>query len=222
MIPKILLSTSRDDPKYYVDMIRQCGGEPIAAYCPKYSEEYDGLLLTGGVDVHPSLYGEAVNGSVNMDTDRDAAELALIPAFLAAGKPVFGICRGQQLLNVYFGGTLYQHIDAADIHSPPQTGIYLAHEAAAVPGSICHRLYGAQFSINSHHHQAVKDLAPGLTATMFAANGTVIEAFEHESLPVFAVQWHPERMCFSAARPDTVDGAPIGKYFVELCKNPNT
>lgn len=214
MTPKILLSTSRDAPVNYVEAITKCGGEPITAYCPQYAKEYDALLLTGGVDVHPSLYGEPVNGSVNMDTQRDAAELALTEAFLADGKPIFGICRGQQLLNVYFGGSLYQHIGQADAHISPLAKEYPAHEAEAIPGSICHRLYGERFSINSHHHQAIKELAPSLRATMFASGGAIIEAIEHESLPVFAVQWHPEKMCFSSARSDTVDGAPLFRHFL--------
>ena len=218
MTPKILLSTSRDDPRSYVEMIMNCGGDPIAAYCPEYMDEYDGLLLTGGVDVHPSLYGEPVNGSVNMDPQRDAAEMALIRAFLDAGKPIFGVCRGHQLLNVFFGGTLHQHINSAAIHSPAQEGVYLAHDARAIPGSICYALYGEHFPVNSHHHQAVKVLAPGLKSTMFSTDGTIVEAFEHEALPVFAVQWHPEKMCFACARPDTVDGAPIARHFMELCK----
>lgn len=217
MTPKVLLSTSRDDPSAYVAMISACGGEPVAVYCPEYREEYDGLLLTGGVDVHPSLYGQEVNGALSMDLRRDAAEMALIRAFLDAGKPIFGVCRGHQLLNVYLGGTLYQHISSAQIHSPSQEGVYLAHEAQAVPGSICHRLYGSHFPINSHHHQAVDRLAPGLHATMFAAGESVIEAYEHETLPVFAVQWHPEKMCLDFARSDTVNGLPIAQHFIDLC-----
>jgi putative glutamine amidotransferase len=217
MIPKILLSTSRDDPKYYVDMIRQCGGEPIAAYCPQYREEYDSLLLAGGVDVHPSLYGEPVNGSVNMDTDRDEAEITLIRAFLHAGKPIFGICRGLQLLNVYFGGTLYQDLPTAPTHSPAVYGQYLAHGAVAAEASPCRALYGAAFPINSHHHQGIHTPGNGLTVTMWGDDGTA-EEIVHTTLPIWAVQWHPEKMCLRFAREDTVDGLPILQKFVDSLK----
>ncbi len=218
MNPKLLLSTSRDDPSPYVEAVQKAGGEPTALYCPEFSDIYDGLILCGGADVHPQFYGQQVTDSVNMDLRRDKAEMALIRAFLAAGKPIFGICRGCQILNVYFGGTLHQHLDAAHIHAPKVYGNYLSHDAIALPGSICHRIYGQSFPINSHHHQGIATLAPCLKATMLASDGAVVEAVEHESLPVSAVQWHPEKMCLRFARPDTVDGLPILCDFVVQCK----
>ena len=214
MTPKILLSTSRDDPRAYVDMITHCGGEPFPEYCPTYHERYDALLLCGGCDIDPRYYGEEVNGSVDLDPRRDAAEMQLISDFLAAGKPIFGICRGCQLLNVYFGGSLWQHMPNAHIHAPAVYGNYLAHGAIAMAGTPWQTLYGARFFVNSHHHQAVKKLAPGLEVTVTDDTGTVVEGFRHKSLPVAAVQFHPEKMCFEFSRPDTVDGSMAAKYFI--------
>ncbi len=219
---KILLSTDNNPESYalYVDAIRACGAEPTRMYCPAASTEYDGLIVCGGVDVHPARYGEAVDGAVNMDEARDAAEIALVKAFLKAGKPIFGICRGHQLLNVIFGGTLVQHLPNALEHSTVLAGRDIVHEVIAQKGSIAEKLYGESFTVNSWHHQAVQDLADGFFVTLRADDG-VIEGYEHEKLPVFGVQWHPERMCCTRKRDDTVDGSAIFEYFIRLCEEKN-
>lgn len=212
MAPRILLSASLQ-PKPYVDMVIAAGGQPTAIYCPDLDTEYDGLIVCGGPDVDPALYGEEVNGAVDMVPRRDQAEMALIEGFVKAGKPILGVCRGEQILNVYFGGTLHQHLVGAEIHTPGVPEVYIPHSVHAEQGSILHALYGSNFSINSHHHQAVKDLGTGLRIT--ARCGQVVEAFEHTSLPVWAVQFHPERM----TGPDTVSGLPLFQYFVRQCAN---
>ena len=219
---KILLSTDNNPESYalYVDAIRACGAEPTRMYCPAASTEYDGLIVCGGVDVHPARYGEAVDGAVNMDEARDATEIALVEAFLKAGKPIFGICRGHQLLNVIFGGTLVQHLPNALEHSTVLAGRDIVHEVTAEKGSIAEKLYGESFTVNSWHHQAVQDLADGFFVTLRADDG-VIEGYEHEKLPVFGVQWHPERMCCTRKRDDTVDGSAIFEYFIRLCEEKN-
>lgn len=219
---RILLSTDNNPESYalYVDAIRACGAEPTRMYCPAASTEYDGLIVCGGVDVHPARYGEAVDGAVNMDEARDAAEIALVEAFLKAGKPIFGICRGHQLLNVIFGGTLVQHLPNALEHSTVLAGRDIVHEVTAEKGSIAEELYGESFTVNSWHHQAVQDLADGFFVTLRADDG-VIEGFEHESLPIFGVQWHPERMCCTRKRDDTVDGSAIFEYFIRMCEEKN-
>ena len=216
---KILLSTDNNPESYalYVDAIRACGAEPTRMYCPAVSTDYDGLIVCGGVDVHPARYGEAVDGAVNMDEARDAAEIALVEAFLKAGKPIFGICRGHQLLNVIFGGTLVQHLPNAIEHSTVLAGRDIVHEVIAQKGSIAEKLYGESFTVNSWHHQAVQDLADGFFVTL-RADDDVIEGYEHEKLPVFGVQWHPERMCCTRKRDDTVDGSAIFEYFIRMCE----
>lgn len=146
---------------------------------------FDGLLLSGGGDIEASLFGQAEHPEAGKpDLARDHEELALLDAFCACGKPVFGICRGMQVLNVYFGGDLIQHMTGHD--GTP-------HTITAVPGSRMHALCGASFTANSFHHQAVDRLGDGLLGTAYAEDGTV-EAIAHETLPVYGVQWHPERM----------------------------
>lgn len=153
----------------------------------------DGLLLTGGGDVEPARYGERMlDACGEPDLWRDAAELAYAKAFIAAKKPVMGICRGLQLLNVALGGTLYQDISSQlGIEHP--SGV--VHEVAARDGSDLERFFGERFLVNSYHHQAVKELAPGLAVDAVSADDErIIEAFHHTCLPIAAYQWHPERM----------------------------
>lgn len=176
----------------------------------------DGLFLTGGADVSPALYGEKTQDCCGvLDPWRDDVELAYGRVFLEAKKPVFGICRGFQMLNVLLGGTLYQDIPAQLGRQHTYNSI---HEAAAVPGSILEKLFGAHFSVNSFHHQAIRTLAPGLIPLAFSEGGTIVEAFHHTSLPVLAVQWHPERMTGTERlTSDGPDMAPLFQYFTALC-----
>lgn len=215
MKPKILLS-AKSGLENYVNAVNGTGGIATAIYLPEVDLSYDGLVLCGGPDVHPGRYGEGMDGTKAIDEPRDEAELRLAEAFIKAGKPVLGVCRGCQVLNVFFGGTLIQDIPGAEgVH---HFDVDLVHEATAVEGSLLHRLYGSRFPVNSMHHQAVKKLGDGLKATMFSETVPVVEAIEHENLPVFAVQWHPERMSFLKRREDTVDGAAVFEAFLELCK----
>lgn len=216
MKPRILLSGNANNDNY-INAVNGCGGIPFASYLPEVSFDYDGLILCGGGDIEPWRYGQELNGSNTMDPERDAIELALAKAYVEAGKPVLGICRGLQLLNVYFGGTLIQHLDCYREHSSGADHD-LAHEVCAERGSVVQKLYGDAFRVNSSHHQAIDKLGEGLKVTMRTADGKVIEGIEHETLPVLAVQWHPERMCFAKAREDTVDGSELIRYFIEMCR----
>lgn len=215
MQPRILLSASKTPPTAYIDAVTQCGGIPVAAYLPEIDLSCDGLILCGGGDVHPKYFGEDIDGSKEIDPDRDEAEFALIRTFLEAGKPILGICRGHQLLNIYFGGSLHQDLSCAAAHSSG-SDYDLVHTVTAAEGSLLGGMYGSRFTVNSYHHQGIKAVGQGLKVTLTSEEG-VIEGIEHESLPVFGVQWHPERMSFSHRREDTVDGAKIFQHFLKLC-----
>ena len=212
----ILVSASSSGAENYEAAVLAAGGIPHAAYCPADRTEYDGLLLCGGGDIDPCRFGQENWASSEIDPQRDASELALAASYLAAGKPVLGICRGLQILNVALGGTLLQ--DLGDVRRPSHTHPQAdqVHPVRAQPGSLLHTLYGPRFSVNSSHHQAVDCPAPGLVLTLRAVDG-VPEAMEHPSLPILGVQFHPERMSGPLLRPDTVDGAPIFRWFLALC-----
>ena len=215
MKPRILLSGNgkRDN---YIDAVNNCGGIAVPQYCPDVSTEYDGLIICGGNDIDPAYYNEKMNGSVNIDAKRDMAEFALAKAFAEKKKPIFGICRGCQLLNVAFGGNLYQDISNASEHCS-FSDYDLVHKVTVKKDSFLYKMYGVEFSVNSFHHQAIKETGNGFDV-LATADGTTIEGIIHKELPIFGVQWHPERMCFANKREDTVDGAEIFNFFIKLCK----
>jgi len=213
--PRILLS-GYQKLQNYADAVNGSGGIADARYLPPIDVSYDGLILCGGSDFDPKYFGEEMDGSVDIDKARDETEFALLKAYVEAGKPILGICRGHQLINVFFGGSLYQDLKSAAEHTS-YANHDMIHRVRAVEGSIAHKLYGEEFTVNSSHHQGIKKLGDGLKATMYTVDGTVNEGIEHETLPILGVQWHPERMSFSNQRNDTVDGKPIFEYFVQMC-----
>ena len=177
---------------------------------------FDGLLMPGGTDIDPARYHRANTASEDVDPALDARQFAALDAFVRAGKPVLGICRGHQLINVYFGGTLIQHLPTAKVHSRCGDSWDKAHGSVATPGGLMESLYGRSFPVNSAHHQAVEAVGRGLIVDQRSEDG-VIEALRHESLPLFCVQWHPERMCLERARPDAVDGSVVLRHFLRMC-----
>jgi putative glutamine amidotransferase len=192
----------------YVESIRRAGGEPVEVVIGTETAEQilarvDGLMLTGGGDVDPALYGEVANTTFQAAEDgRDAFEMALSRAAVAKGIPFLAICRGMQVLNVAMGGTLVQDIPSevtgALEHSLPEPRFAIAHEVWVSRGSQLsamladHMEDGETVHVNSRHHQAVKDAAKGFEITATSPDG-VAEAMERTDLPFcVAVQWHPE------------------------------
>lgn len=218
MAPKILLSSSEDGASYYEAAILAAGGVPAAYYCPSDWTGFDGLLLCGGGDIAPARFGQENHGSHPPDLRRDEIELALTAAFLAAGKPILGICRGLQMLNVALGGTLIQDLGAVSpFHSKDSDEEDdKIHPIRAEEGTLLAGWYGTLFPVNSYHHQALDRLGRGLRAVAWSESG-VVEAAELPGRAVLGLQFHPERMTGSRRRPDAVDGAPVFQWFVERC-----
>lgn len=213
---RILMSLVLPATKNYVPPLEYFGCEVTAEYAPAFDNSYDALVLCGGGDVDPACYGEEMNGSDEPEIERDKSELALVKAYMEMKKPILGICRGHQVINVALGGTLVQHLDTADNHRDPHSNNDLVHATKADADGFVAKLYGETPFVNSAHHQAIKELGKGLRAVQYSCNDNVIEAVEHESLPIIALQWHPERMSLANRRSDTVDGLPIFEYFVSL------
>ncbi|HFI0405251.1 TPA: gamma-glutamyl-gamma-aminobutyrate hydrolase family protein [Streptococcus suis] len=178
------------------DGVRQAGGVPIVIPmgAPDMAKDYidmiDKLILSGGQHVDPSLYGQKrLIDSDDYLLERDEFELALIKEALRQGKPIFAVCRGMQLLNVALGGSLEQEV--ADHWQEDIKGT--SHRLQVKPQSRVSQLFAQGSSINSFHHQRIKDLAPGLVATGLDPRDGTIEAFESKGKQaLFGLQWHPE------------------------------
>ncbi len=187
----------------YSQALAAAGGLPtmVAVLDPQLAEAYaassDALLLTGGADVDPELFGAAPHPDLgSVDERRDAFEIALYRAFRARGKPVLGICRGHQVINVAEGGTLHQHIPALpeawqhDQHDLRGTPL---HTISLAPGSRLANAFGAtKVRANSYHHQAIDVVGAGLIAVAHAGDGLVEAVEERSGSWVLGVQWHPE------------------------------
>jgi putative glutamine amidotransferase len=203
-------------PRRYADSVAAAGGVPVLlpplAGIEHAAARLDGLILSGGGDIDPAEFGAARDPeTVGVRPERDAAEFALAAAALGRGLPLLGICRGLQVLNVALGGTLHQHLPALVGHGghSPAHGAYGTHRVQIAPGSQLAGILGAapatqasaEFSVPTHHHQAIDRLGQGLVASAWADDG-VIEAVEFAASArngegngqgfAIAVQWHPE------------------------------
>jgi putative glutamine amidotransferase len=200
----------------YVKSVLAAGGAPLVlspllgpSLAARVLAGVDGVLLTGGEDVHPAWYhAEPSPHLFPPSRERDLFELALFAAARQTGLPILGICRGIQLVNVAMGGTLYQDIPSERPgpvdHNPAAERQHRTHAVRLEPGSRAEAALGsAPLAVNSFHHQAIRDLAKGLIATGWTDDG-LIEAVESgPGAPwLLAVQWHPEEMFAEANAPD--------------------
>jgi putative glutamine amidotransferase len=193
-------------PALYVEAIRRAGGWPIilppgelpnpAVEPAALLDPFDGLLLAGGGDIAPGRYGGTDRSQIyGVEPDRDEAEIELVLAADRRSLPALGICRGAQIVNVAFGGTLHQHLpdlDGKGIHGTPGAGAPVVHEVRVAPASRVRRATREErLSCSSHHHQGIDRLGSGLVATAWTAD-ELVEAVERRRGWLVAVQWHPE------------------------------
>jgi putative glutamine amidotransferase len=189
----------------YLESIKRAGGEPLVLSNDDDPADVlarvDAVLLTGGADVDPSLYGQAAHDTTHVDAARDAFEIPLSRAAVARDVPVFAICRGVQVLNVAAGGSLIQDIPSAlrtaIDHSVQDRKDAPAHDVRVTPGTVLASTLATPASVdrcgvNSRHHQAIADVAPSFVVSAVSPDG-VIEAIERPaSRFCVGVQWHPE------------------------------
>ena len=192
----------------YLDGIRQAGGLPVMLPLTEDSRELEelvklcgGLLFTGGQDVAPELYGETAAGDfVAGCPERDRMEQKALKLALSMDRAVMGICRGIQLINVTMGGTLYQDLPSqhpsAIAHRQAQPHTVPSHTVRLLEGTpLYNLLQKGELAVNSSHHQAVRELAPGLKAMAISPDGLIESLYGPERKFLWAVQWHPERLC---------------------------
>ena len=205
-MPRIAIAPS-SKPHDYEESVRRAGGEPIildrALHRPAdVVRDFDGLLLAGGGDVLPSVYGEAAHPTfAAAEPGRDEYEIELTRLALERDLPLLAVCRGIQVLNVALGGTLIQDIPSEVTHAEPhdvrEPRVAIAHDVWVTSGSLLERLMRERVDdesvpVNSRHHQAVKRLGSGLVVTATAPDG-VVEAVEEPTRSFcLGVQWHPE------------------------------
>lgn len=204
----------------YGEAIQQAGGLPLYAAAPTavsdLAEVADGLLLSGGGDCDSRFFREApLPEATEADRERDRWEIALIHTFRQQGKPLFGICRGLQMINIALGGTIYQDLTAqqrtALAHNQAAPYDRPTHRVTAVAGSYLAHLWQPVTTreVNSVHHQAVKKTAAPLTAAAYSDDG-LVEALAGKK--IFACQWHPEWLL------DRAEQRALFNHFVETCR----
>lgn len=208
---KVLIAGEADKTKNYENALKGLGVMPVTSLHVPSSFDYDGLLLPGGGDIDPKLFGQLLKGTRAFDPELDRLQLTILKAFVQDKKPVLGICKGMQLINLSFGGDLIQHLPSASKHEYRKKD--QLHATCACKGSALEALYGSYFPVNSAHHQGVDTPGKGIVYTQYAEDG-VVEALEHEYLPILGVQWHPERLCFAYKCADAVDGSILLRYFI--------
>lgn len=213
---KIFVYGTREERSNYAEALEACGALPVLSTSLEGAGGCDGLLLCGGGDIEPHRYGQENQGSKNFEPERDEMELRLVGMFVEAGRPVFGICRGLQVLNVALGGTLVQDLPSAASHAWTESTGDRQHMVKAAPGSFLEKLYGPRFPVNSAHHQGAGQVPAPLRAAAWAEDG-VIEALACPEKKLYAVQWHPERMMLSRSRADTVNGQAVFEFFLGIC-----
>jgi len=200
----------------YMQAIRLVGGVPVylAGDCPaepELIEKLDGIILSGGPDIEPWRYGKENEGSGEPDIGRDEYEISLVQQMAKQGKPILGICRGAQVLNVALGGTMIQDNDSV-LGISHASGHGKRHELKISDECFMTPFFTGKTTVNSTHHQSVGELAPGLIATGWSEDG-VIEVIQAVDKPFFGVQFHPERIF--EARGESILG--IFRTLVEAC-----
>jgi len=193
-------------PARYVQAVQRAGGRPVVL--PPDPEDtknpggvldlMDALVVTGGAgDLDPNLYGDERHPETGpVQQERDAYELALVRGALEREMPILGVCRGMQILNVAYGGTIEQHLPDVLGHEEHRhtPGTFADHEVRLDPVSLAARAAGSERTpVKSHHHQGIKEVGSGLTVTGWAVEDDAVEALEDPSCPfVLGVLWHPE------------------------------
>jgi putative glutamine amidotransferase len=188
-------------PENYIDALRRAGARSVlllpgeAATPAELLARVDGLLLVGGGDVDPRRYGQEPNPKIyGVEPDRDALEIELLLEADRIGMPTFAICRGMQVLNVAFGGSLIQDLPTAGMigHGAPSGEEQARHEVKVAPAGRLAEAVGVEtLTCSTHHHQGVDRPGAGLVATAWSEDG-LVEAIERESGWMLGVQWHPE------------------------------
>ncbi|MBD5459533.1 MAG: gamma-glutamyl-gamma-aminobutyrate hydrolase family protein [Lachnospiraceae bacterium] len=200
------------DTKNYENAFRFLHISSITTISPEDLTKCRSLLLPGGGDITPAFFGQKNAGSVNIDTELDILQFQALEYAVQNDMPVLGICKGMQLINIFFGGTLLQHMPQSDTHAYNRGDRY--HTTTISPGNILYALYGASSTVNSAHHQCIDNPGRNLRILQTAPDRTP-EALCHDKHPILGVQWHPERLLPFMENPQTLSAETDGSLLLD-------
>lgn len=208
--PSVVIAGRSEAAQNYEKALERLGIPHHTLLLPEAADHATHLLLPGGGDITPAFFGQTDHGSRNVDTELDLLQFQILSRFVEQKKPVLGICKGLQLINIHFGGDITQHIDTADSHKwIGRDQFHLVFHCDLGRRDFFYQLYGNSARVNSAHHQAVNRIGEGLIPVCRAGDN-VIEGMVHRTLPILAVQWHPERLPEGG-------GESLLSYFFSLC-----
>ena len=207
--PYVVIAGRGRDTQNYERAFRSLGARVFSTLSKEKAASADYLVLPGGGDITPAFFGQHNHGSRTIDTELDILQLQILDFFVQSKRPILGICKGIQLINIYFGGDIHQDLETASIHQ------WIGHDqshpvyhSGLRRDDFFYQLYGLSTIVNSAHHQGIDRLGLSLLAVCRSGNN-VIEGIMHDSLPILGVQWHPER-CLESG------GDILLEYFLSL------
>lgn len=204
---KIAIFGRKKDTANYERFVASLSAIPLTTLSLSALSSCDCLILPGGGDITPAFFGERNTDSYNIDTELDILQFQALDYAIRRAMPVLGICKGMQVINVAFGGTIIQDIPTAAFHRYINRDQY--HTTIIAEQSCLYELYGRTAVVNSAHHQAVGHLGTDLKAIQWCPTDHCTEALIHNKLPILGLQWHPERLDASQT---TLNGAPLLQF----------
>lgn len=205
---KIAIIGRKKDTGNYEKYISALPALPVTTLSLGELASCDGLILPGGGDITPAFFGEHNSGSSNIDTELDILQFQALDYAIKRSLPVLGVCKGMQVINVAFGGTITQDLPTASFHRYADGDQY--HVSAIREGTCLHKLYGVTALVNSAHHQGIRRIGTGLSAIQQCPLDGCVEAVVHDHLPILGLQWHPERLDSSKT---PISGAAVLSLF---------
>ena len=211
---KIAIVGRSKDTVNYEHALKAMGVSYLTTMDPGCLSNFHALLLPGGGDITPAFFGQKNMGSKNIDIELDIIQLQALDLFAKWRRPVLGICKGMQVINIYFGGTIIQHLKESEHHAWDNGD--KVHPTTVLPDSYLARIYGKNIITNSAHHQAIDSLGSDLQIIQ-TSDDNIPEGIVHRTLPIIGVQWHPERQFVQPNIHNMADGRILFSYFLSLC-----